>query len=55
MSLLPLVGSDTQVPLLDGTSITYANLDVAASAPALQSVADRVAEVPRATARPRTR
>ncbi|MBC7279009.1 aminotransferase class V-fold PLP-dependent enzyme [Nocardioides sp.] len=45
MSLLPLVGSDTQVPLLDGTTTTYANLDVAASAPALRSVADRVAEV----------
>ncbi|MFJ2757239.1 aminotransferase class V-fold PLP-dependent enzyme [Nocardioides sp. NPDC087217] len=45
MSLLPLVGSNTQVPLLDGTTATYANLDVAASAPALQSVADRVAEV----------
>ncbi|NGN91904.1 aminotransferase class V-fold PLP-dependent enzyme [Nocardioides sp. KC13] len=45
MSLLPLVGSNTQVPLLDGTTVTYANLDVAASAPALQSVADRVAEV----------
>ncbi|MGH3351838.1 MAG: aminotransferase class V-fold PLP-dependent enzyme [Nocardioides sp.] len=45
MSLLPLVGSNTQVPLLDGTTRTYANLDVAASAPALQSVADRVAEV----------
>lgn len=45
MSLLPLVGSNTQVPLLDGTTTTYANLDVAASAPALQSVADRVAEV----------
>ncbi|WP_328529460.1 aminotransferase class V-fold PLP-dependent enzyme [Nocardioides sp. NBC_00368] len=45
MSLLPLVGSKTQVPLLDGTTVTYANLDVAASAPALQAVADRVAEV----------
>ncbi|MFE3998648.1 aminotransferase class V-fold PLP-dependent enzyme [Nocardioides sp. YIM B13467] len=45
MSLLPLVGSNTQVPLLDGTTTTYANLDVAASAPALQSVVDRVAEV----------
>ncbi|MFE6646946.1 aminotransferase class V-fold PLP-dependent enzyme [Nocardioides sp. NPDC057772] len=45
MSLLPLVGSNTQVPLLDGTTVAYANLDVAASAPALQSVADRVAEV----------
>ena len=45
MSLLPLVGSKTQVPLLDGSTATYANLDVAASAPALQAVADRVAEV----------
>ncbi|TQL67684.1 selenocysteine lyase/cysteine desulfurase [Nocardioides albertanoniae] len=45
MPLLPLVGSATQVPLLDGTTTTYANLDVAASAPALQSVAARVAEV----------
>ncbi|NYI78752.1 aminotransferase class V-fold PLP-dependent enzyme [Nocardioides panzhihuensis] len=45
MSLLPLVGSKTQVPLLDGATTTYANLDVAASAPALRSVVDRVAEV----------
>ncbi|EGD40383.1 aminotransferase class V-fold PLP-dependent enzyme [Nocardioides sp. WG-D5] len=45
MSLLPLVGSKTQVPLLNGSTATYANLDVAASAPALQAVADRVAEV----------
>jgi selenocysteine lyase/cysteine desulfurase len=43
--LLPVVGSDTLVPLVDGRSVPYANLDVAASAPALRSVADRVAEV----------
>nr|WP_265520977.1 aminotransferase class V-fold PLP-dependent enzyme [Oerskovia sp. JB1-3-2] len=44
-SLLPVVGSDTLVPLVDGRSVPYANLDVAASAPALQIVADRVTEV----------
>ncbi|MBD8078792.1 aminotransferase class V-fold PLP-dependent enzyme [Cellulosimicrobium arenosum] len=44
-ALLPVVGSDTLVPLVDGSSVTYANLDVAASAPALRSVADRVTEV----------
>ncbi|GEA87822.1 aminotransferase class V-fold PLP-dependent enzyme [Cellulomonas cellasea] len=43
--LLPVVGADTQVPLLDGTSRTYANLDYAASAPALEAVAARVTEV----------
>ena len=42
--LLPVVGRDTLVPLVDGQRVRYANLDVAASAPALQSVADRVAE-----------
>lgn len=44
-ALLPVVGSDTLVPLVDGRSVPYANLDVAASAPALRAVADRVAEV----------
>ncbi|UDY24799.1 aminotransferase class V-fold PLP-dependent enzyme [Nocardioides sp. Kera G14] len=44
-ALLPLVGADTQVPVLDGDWVTYANLDGAASTPALQSVADRVADV----------
>ena len=44
-ALLPVVGADTLVPLVDGTSAVYANLDCAASAPALQSVADRVAQV----------
>jgi len=44
-AVLPVVGSDTLVPLVDGRSVPYANLDVAASAPALRSVADRVTEV----------
>ncbi|MBN9327115.1 MAG: aminotransferase class V-fold PLP-dependent enzyme, partial [Cellulomonas sp.] len=44
-ALLPVVGADTLVPLVDGSSAVYANLDCAASAPALQSVADRIAEV----------
>lgn len=43
--LLPAVGGQTQVPLIDGSWVTYANLDLAASAPALESVAARVAEV----------
>jgi len=45
LPLLPVVGSGTQVPLVDGTSRTYANLDYAASAPALEAVAARVTEV----------
>ncbi|QTE29639.1 aminotransferase class V-fold PLP-dependent enzyme [Pengzhenrongella sicca] len=44
-ALLAVVGASTQVPLIDGTSRAYANLDCAASAPALESVAARVAEV----------
>jgi len=44
-ALLPVVGGDTQVPLVDGSSVTYANLDCAASAPALVAVAARVTEV----------
>lgn len=44
-SCLPVVGSDTLVPLVDGRTVTYANLDCAASAPALQAVADRVTQV----------
>ncbi|ROS76513.1 aminotransferase class V-fold PLP-dependent enzyme [Cellulomonas sp. PhB143] len=43
--VLPVVGSDTLVPLVDGRQVPYANLDVAASAPALVSVAERVTEV----------
>ncbi len=44
-ALLPVVGADTRVPLVDGRSVPYANLDYAASAPALESVAARVVEV----------
>ncbi|GII98530.1 selenocysteine lyase/cysteine desulfurase [Sediminihabitans luteus] len=43
--VLPVASGDTFVPLVDGTSVRYANLDVAASAPALASVAARVSEV----------
>lgn len=43
--LLAVVGASTTVPLVDGTSRTYANLDCAASAPALEAVAARVTEV----------
>lgn len=32
-----LVGADEQVPLVTGGSVRYANLDIAASAPALHS------------------
>ncbi|GAA1977397.1 aminotransferase class V-fold PLP-dependent enzyme [Isoptericola halotolerans] len=40
--LLPVVGHETLAPLVDGRRVPYANLDVAASAPALQAVADRI-------------
>ncbi|MGN6300698.1 MAG: aminotransferase class V-fold PLP-dependent enzyme [Angustibacter sp.] len=43
--LLPVVGGDLQVPLLDGSWRRYANLDYAASAPALQAVAEHVERV----------
>ncbi|MBB2900385.1 selenocysteine lyase/cysteine desulfurase [Kineococcus radiotolerans] len=43
--LLPVVGAGTRVPLAHGGEIPYANLDNAASAPALTAVADRVAQV----------
>jgi selenocysteine lyase/cysteine desulfurase len=43
--LLELVGSDLQVPLVDGEWVRYANLDNAASAPALSQVSDTVAEL----------
>ncbi|MGH3589234.1 MAG: aminotransferase class V-fold PLP-dependent enzyme, partial [Pseudonocardia sp.] len=43
--VLPVVGVDTLVPLVDGRYVPYANLDVAASAPALQAVSDRVTQV----------
>lgn len=44
-ALLPVVGGSTTVPLVDGTHRVYANLDYAASAPALEPVAARVTEV----------
>ncbi|MBW0105642.1 aminotransferase class V-fold PLP-dependent enzyme [Pseudonocardia sp. KRD291] len=40
-----VVGADLQVPLVDGRTVRYANLDVAASAPVLRAVADEVAEL----------
>jgi len=43
--LLLVVGADTEVPLVPAGRLRYVNLDTAASAPALVSVADRVAEV----------
>lgn len=43
--LLAVVGADLAAPLVGGGEVPYANLDIAASAPALQAVADRVAEV----------
>lgn len=42
--LLDLVGADLRVPLVDGRWVRHVNLDLAASAPALRVVADRVAE-----------
>lgn len=45
LTLPAVVGADTLVPLTDGRRVSYANLDGAASAPSLQVVADRVAEV----------
>src|SRR4051812_26468126 len=43
--LLELVGGDLQVPLVGGEWVRYANLDNAASAPALTHVAEAVAEL----------
>ncbi|MEU0148613.1 aminotransferase class V-fold PLP-dependent enzyme [Streptomyces sp. NPDC006288] len=40
---LPVLGADVTVPLVTGGSVTYAALDYAASAPALQRVWDDVA------------
>lgn len=42
--LAPLVGAETRSPLVTGGDLRYVNLDVAASAPALESVAARVAD-----------
>lgn len=38
-------GADLQVPLVDGSTCTYANFDYAASAPALAAVTDRIVEL----------
>ncbi len=43
--LLPVVGADLTVPLLGGGSARYVNLDYAATAPAAEFVAERVAHV----------
>jgi selenocysteine lyase/cysteine desulfurase len=43
--LLPVVGEDLVVPLVGGGEARHANLDVAATAPALVAVAERVAQV----------
>ena len=43
--LLPVVGADLQVPLVTGGTARYANLDYAASAPALESVQAHLTEV----------
>ncbi len=45
MTLLPLVGADATIPLVDGRHVRHVNLDGAASAPALESVAQRVSSV----------
>jgi selenocysteine lyase/cysteine desulfurase len=43
--LLPVVGADLRVPLADGGTTRYVNLDYAATSPALAVVADRVTEL----------
>ena len=42
-SLLPVVGAGLAVPLVTGATVPYANLDYAASAPALTAVAEHLA------------
>ena len=42
-ALLPVVGAGLPVPLVSGQAVGYANLDYAASAPALRAVAEHVA------------
>lgn len=44
-ALLPVVGRETQVPLVQGGQTRGVNLDYAASAPALQAVADHLAQL----------
>ena len=40
-----LIGAELEVPLVTGDRVRYANLDLAASAPALAGVADHVTEL----------
>jgi selenocysteine lyase/cysteine desulfurase len=42
-ALLPVVGASLAVPLVTGATVPYANLDYAASAPALAAVAEHLA------------
>ncbi len=44
-AIASVVGATTLVPLADGTTTTYANLDIAASAPALEAVAARIEQI----------
>ncbi|MGA7207250.1 MAG: aminotransferase class V-fold PLP-dependent enzyme [Specibacter sp.] len=43
--LLPVVGHELAAPLIQGGTVRYANLDYAASAPAVEAVAAHLAEV----------
>jgi selenocysteine lyase/cysteine desulfurase len=43
--LLPVVGEELRVPLVGGATVRYANLDQAATAPALAAVAERVTRI----------
>jgi selenocysteine lyase/cysteine desulfurase len=43
--LLPVVGEELRVPLVGGGEVRYANLDQAATAPALAAVAERVTRI----------
>ncbi|MDQ1597078.1 MAG: hypothetical protein QOI70_502 [Microbacteriaceae bacterium] len=43
--LLPVIGGELRVPLIDGSDARYVNLDYAASSPALAVVAQHVTEV----------
>ncbi|WP_426567068.1 aminotransferase class V-fold PLP-dependent enzyme [Angustibacter sp. McL0619] len=43
--MLPVVGADLQVPVVTGGTVRYANLDYAASAPALESVEEHLSQV----------
>jgi len=43
--MLAVLGTDVEVPLVDGRKVRYANLDYAASAPCAQVAAEAVAEL----------